>query len=60
MRPLLAPLLGWILGSTLLAVAVSMALTGLWAPSLLLGHGGLLLWGWATWLQDPVSQRDEH
>lgn len=54
METWLAPLLGWLLGAVLVAVALAQALTGLWAPALVLGHGGLLLWGWATWLQHPA------
>jgi len=46
-----AALTGWLLGAVLLAVALSMGITGVWAPALVLGHGGLLLWGWATWRQ---------
>ena len=43
----LAALLGWLLGAGLLAVSASMALTEMWEPALLLGHGGLMLWAWA-------------
>lgn len=59
MSRLLAPLLGWVLGAAVLAASLAMALSEMWAPAVLLGHGGALLWGWATWRQDPVSQRDE-
>ena len=59
MSHLLAPLLGWVLGAAVLAASLAMALSGMWAPALLLGHGGAGLWGWAIWYQDPVSRRDE-
>ncbi|MFL5844734.1 MAG: hypothetical protein ACJ762_08585 [Solirubrobacteraceae bacterium] len=52
---MLAALTGYLLGAVLLAVGLSMGLTGLWAPALLLGHGGLLLWGWAMVLQAPAE-----
>jgi hypothetical protein len=52
-----AALTGWLLGAVLLAVALAMGITGLWAPALLLGHGGLLLWAWATWRQHPAPER---
>lgn len=53
MERIVAPLLGWLFGAALLAVGLSLSLSAQWAPGLLLGHGGLLLWGWATWLQHP-------
>lgn len=55
----LPPLLGWLLGASLLAASLAMVLEAMWAPAVLLGHGGALLWAWASWLQDPVSRRDE-
>lgn len=50
-----AALTGNLTGSTLLAVALAMGIDGQWAPALLLGHGGLLLWAWAVLLQHPAS-----
>jgi hypothetical protein len=51
----LAALTGYLLGAALLAAGVSMGIDGLWEPGLLLGHGGLLLWGWAMVLQAPTE-----
>lgn len=53
MNGVLAPLLGCLLGSVLLSVAIAMGVTGDEAAALVLGHGGLLLWGWAVWVQQP-------
>jgi hypothetical protein len=51
----LAALTSNLLGSALIAVALAMGADGLWAPALLLGHGGLLLWAWAVVLQQPAG-----
>lgn len=51
----LAALTSNLLGSALLAVALAMGFDGLWAPALLLGHGGLLLWAWALVLGQPAG-----
>lgn len=52
---MLAALTGYLAGSVLLAVGLSMGLTGLWAPALLLGHGGMMLWAWAWVRQAPAE-----
>lgn len=51
----LAALTGYLLGSVLVSVALAMGIDGLWAPALLLGHGGLGLWAWAMLLQQQVG-----
>ena len=54
-RYVLAPLTGYLLGAVLLAAGLAMGADGLWPPALLLGHGGLALWGWAMLLQQPAG-----
>ena len=49
----LAPLLGCLLGSVLLACGIAIGVTEGVGAGLLLAHGGLLLWGWAVWVQQP-------
>ena len=53
MNGILAPLLGCLLGSVVISVALALGISGHEAAALLLGHGGLLLWGWAVWVQQP-------
>jgi hypothetical protein len=54
-----AALTGWLLGAVVLSVALALGLTGLWAPAALLGHGGLLLWAWATCRQHASLERSD-